>query len=99
MGWKVPEPRARQDRRSLRLLAYEDVRQRILDSRYPPGAMLSENQLAEELRISRTPIREALRDLATAGLVRILPQRGIVVSQLTLQRIGSDDRRGFEVDH
>ncbi len=121
MGSHLPEPRAKQDRRSLRQLAYEDVKQRILDSRYPPGAMLSENQLAEELCISRTPIREALRDLATAGLVRILPQRGIVVSELTLQdtvevyqlreqlecfatrlaaqRIGSDDRRGFEADH
>ena len=73
------------DRSSLRQQAYDEVKRGILDSRYPPGALLSENQLAEELRISRTPIREALRDLATAGLVRILPKRGIVVSELTLE--------------
>ncbi len=73
------------DRRSLRQAAYENLRRGILESRYPPGSLLSENQLADELNISRTPIREALRDLATAGLVRILPQRGVVVSELTVQ--------------
>lgn len=75
----------RQDRRSLRQKAYEDIKRRILDSIYAPGALLSENQLAEEFRISRTPVREALRELATAGLVRILPQRGIVVTEMNLQ--------------
>ncbi len=78
------EPAGR-DRLSLRQKAYAELKQRILDSRHAPGALLSENQLAEELSISRTPVREALRDLATAGLVRILPQRGIVVTELTLQ--------------
>jgi len=73
--------------RSLRLQAYEAIKQGILDSRYAPGALLSENQLAEELQISRTPIREALRELAGGGLVRILPQRGIVVSDLSVQDI------------
>jgi DNA-binding GntR family transcriptional regulator len=73
------------DRLSLRQTAYDAIKRGILDSDYPPGALLSENQLADELSISRTPVREALRDLATAGLVRILPQRGIVVSELTLQ--------------
>jgi DNA-binding GntR family transcriptional regulator len=49
--------------------------------------MLSETQLADDLSISRTPVREALRDLSTAGLVRILPQRGVIVSELSLQDI------------
>lgn len=82
-GTQGPGPRA--DRLSLRQQAYTEVKRAILDSRYPPGALLSENQLADELRISRTPVREALRDLATAGLVRILPQRGIVVSELRVE--------------
>ena len=78
-------PGPRSDRLSLRQQAYTDIKRAILDSRYPPGALLSENQLADELQISRTPVREALRDLATAGLVRILPQRGIVVSELSVE--------------
>lgn len=73
--------------RSLREQAHEAIRRGILDSRYAPGALLSENQLAEELQISRTPIREALRELAGGGLVRILPQRGIVVSELSVHDI------------
>lgn len=73
--------------RSLREQAYEAIKRGILDSRYAPGALLSENQLADELQISRTPIREALRELAGGGLVRILPQRGIVVSELSVHDI------------
>jgi DNA-binding GntR family transcriptional regulator len=72
---------------SLRERAFASIKQRILDSHYAPGELLSENHLAEELEISRTPIREALRDLASSGLVRILPQRGVAVSELTLQDI------------
>jgi DNA-binding GntR family transcriptional regulator len=72
---------------NLREKALATIRQRVLDLRYPPGSLLSENQLAEELGISRTPIREALRELAASGLVRILPQRGIVVSEPSVQDI------------
>jgi DNA-binding GntR family transcriptional regulator len=72
---------------SLRQRAYDEIKKGILDSRYAPNSLLSENQLAEELSISRTPIREALRDLSSGGLVRILPQRGIVVSDLSVQDI------------
>jgi DNA-binding GntR family transcriptional regulator len=72
---------------NLREQALATLRRRILDAEYPPGSILSENQLAAEMGISRTPIREALRELAAGGLVRILPQRGIVVSEPTAQDI------------
>jgi DNA-binding GntR family transcriptional regulator len=72
---------------SLREQALSTIKQGILDSRYSPGSLLSENQLAEELQISRTPIREAMRELAGSGLVRILPQRGIIVSELSMQDV------------
>lgn len=72
---------------SLRQQGYDEIKRRILDSHYAPGTILSENQLAEELQIGRTPIREALRDLAGGGLVQVLPQRGVMVSQLTLHDI------------
>lgn len=80
-------PRPRSNPGNLRERALATIRQRILDQRYAPGSLLSENQLAEELGISRTPIREALRELAGSGLVRILPQRGIVVSEPSVQDI------------
>ena len=73
--------------RSLREDVYDEIRRRILNSTYEPGALLSENVLAADLKISRTPIREALRDLATSGLVKILPQRGVAVSELSLQDV------------
>ncbi|MEO3473694.1 GntR family transcriptional regulator [Roseomonas sp. CAU 1739] len=79
--------RARRPAGNLREQALDTIRERILDLRYPPGSLLSENQLAEELGISRTPIREALRELAAGGLVRILPQRGVVVSEPSVQDI------------
>ncbi|MFH5927470.1 GntR family transcriptional regulator [Roseomonas xinghualingensis] len=72
---------------SLREQALVTIKQGILDSRYPPGSLISENQLAEELRISRTPVREAIRELAASGLVRILPQRGIIVSEPSMQDV------------
>lgn len=79
---KAGEPKA-----SLRERAYAEIKSRILEARYEPDELLSENRLADELKISRTPIREALRDLATAGLVRVLPQRGVAVSQFTPQDV------------
>ena len=72
---------------SLRERAYLQIKSRILDASFAPGSLLSENQLAEELQISRTPIREALRDLSLGGLVKILPQRGVVVAELSLQDV------------
>jgi DNA-binding GntR family transcriptional regulator len=72
---------------SLRQHAYDEIKTRILDSQYAPGALLSEVRLAEDLQISRTPIREALRELSSRGLVQILPKRGVMVSDLTLQDV------------
>ena len=72
---------------SLRERAYQAIKEQILDSRYAPGSMLSEAQLAADLDISRTPIREALRQLATNGLVEILPKRGVLISRLTLEDV------------
>ncbi|MET4491220.1 GntR family transcriptional regulator [Bradyrhizobium sp. LA7.1] len=64
---------------NLREQAYETIRGQILAGEYSPDTLLSENGLAGLLGFSRTPIREAIRDLAKAGLVDVLPKRGIVV--------------------
>jgi DNA-binding GntR family transcriptional regulator len=59
--------------------ATELIREAILDGRLPPGQRLKEEELARELGISRTPVREALLVLQTEGLVDAAPNRGAVV--------------------
>lgn len=62
--------------------AVDALRQMILDGELPPGARLSERALGERLGVSRTPLREALRMLASEGLVRHEPNRGAIVAPL-----------------
>ncbi len=59
--------------------ATEVIRQAILDGRLPPGRRLKEEELANELGISRTPVREALLMLQAEGLVDATPNRGATV--------------------
>jgi len=61
------------------------LRQRIFDGELAPGVFLDEVQLAQELAISRTPLREALKVLTAEGLVRHEPRRGCFVAQVTEQ--------------
>lgn len=59
--------------------AYDVIRRRILDNIYQPGAHALEGELAAELGISRTPVREALIRLQNEGLVEIIPRHGMRV--------------------
>ncbi len=59
--------------------AYALLRRRILDNVYPPGHQVLENELAEELGISRTPMRETLIRLANEGLIEVIPRHGMRV--------------------
>jgi DNA-binding GntR family transcriptional regulator len=61
----------------------EELRQSILTSRRKPGDRLIEEQLSEELGVSRIPIREALHALAAEGLVEVLPRRGASVADVS----------------
>lgn len=70
------------ERISLGVRARDAVRQRIVDGRYPQGARLVEREVAEELRMSRVPVREALRALVTEGLLELLPHSGVRVRRL-----------------
>jgi DNA-binding GntR family transcriptional regulator len=63
--------------------AAEQIRRKIVDGALEPGQALSENALAAELGVSKTPIREALLRLEAEGLVQILPQRGTFVFPLS----------------
>ncbi|MBS0638558.1 MAG: GntR family transcriptional regulator [Acetobacteraceae bacterium] len=55
----------------------------ILTGEFPPGARLDEQQLAGRFGVSRTPVREALRQLATSGLIDLRPRRGALVAAVT----------------
>lgn len=63
----------------------EGLRAAILDGRFKPGERLIEDRLAEEFGVSRNPIREAIRTLASEGLVEVNARKGAVVASLTQQ--------------
>ena len=69
--------------RSLYVTVYDRIKQDIVLARLHPGEPLFEEDLAARLQVSRTPIREALRQLNHDGLVRIIPNKGAFVRVLT----------------
>lgn len=67
----------------LRDVVFYTLRQAILKGELEPGERLMEMQLAEQLGVSRTPIREAIRKLELEGLVLMIPRRGAIVAKIT----------------
>lgn len=75
------------DRYSLRGRVYNSIRDKILSGYYHESEELKENALATELGVSRTPVREALRQLELEGLVNIIPNKGASVTGITAKDI------------
>jgi DNA-binding GntR family transcriptional regulator len=73
--------------------AYQNIRRRILDNEYPQGHQMLEHELASELGMSRTPVREALVRLETDKFVQLVPRHGMRVIPLEL----TDLRDMYEV--
>lgn len=69
----------------LRELVFETLREAIIEGELPPGERLMEVQVAEELGVSRTPVREAIRKLELEGLVAMIPRKGAYVSGLSMK--------------
>lgn len=67
--------------------AYQAMHRAIREGQLPPGARLKEVELAQQLGMSRTPIREAIRKLERDGVVTVLANRGAVVRMLSGQEI------------
>jgi DNA-binding GntR family transcriptional regulator len=65
----------------------DELRRRILDGTFQSGFQLRQDALAEEFGVSRIPIREALVQLEAEGLVKILPHKGAIVSELSIAEI------------
>lgn len=70
---------------SLIQTAYEYIRKQIMLGEFMPGTLLSENELAEALNMSRTPVRTAISQLEYEGLVVSLKNRGILVKELSMK--------------
>lgn len=77
----------RSDSGSIATQIYELVLNRILDMDLKPFQELSEARLAAEFGVSRTPVREAFGRLARRNLVDIYPQRGTLISPISIQRV------------
>lgn len=71
--------------RSLKNLVYDYLREQMQKGELRQGATINMEQTAQKLGVSKTPLREALIKLEAEGFVRILPWRGVVVSELTIQ--------------
>lgn len=61
----------------------DNLAEAILSGEFAPGSRLDEQHLAQRYSVSRTPVREALRQLATTGLIEIRPRRSAVVANVT----------------
>lgn len=64
-------------------VAYEYIKNAILTNQMLPETPVREMEIAEELQMSRTPIREAMRDLEAKGLIKSYPARGVFVTSIT----------------
>jgi DNA-binding GntR family transcriptional regulator len=72
---------------------FKTLRDRIVYMDYPPGKPLSEKEFCEEFKVSRTPLREAIKKLEEMKLVTVIPRYGTYVSSVDINEI----RSAFEV--
>jgi DNA-binding GntR family transcriptional regulator len=72
---------------SLKENAYKIIKEKLLNLEFEPGSRIREDLLAQEISMSRTPVREAINQLSAEGLVNNIPRKGIFVIQLTPQEI------------
>lgn len=75
------------ERRSIQTLVYEELKKNIMSLRLKPGQVMSTQEMATRLEVSRTPVREAFLHLQAEGLVEMIPQRETIVSKIDLERM------------
>lgn len=72
----------REARENAREYALRQIRENIITLKLKPGSSVSENELAKELGISRTPVREALQELQKSNLIEVYPQKGCIIAHI-----------------
>lgn len=75
------------DTATIKEQVYQILRRELVRQRYEPGEWLQENEIAERLNVSRSPVREALRMLTGEGLLVEIPRKGVYVRKLTEDKI------------
>ncbi|MUT64798.1 GntR family transcriptional regulator [Paenibacillus sp. NEAU-GSW1] len=83
----LPPLKPQEQRKSLGDQIYETVREQIVSMKLEPGGMIYENELAEALNVSRTPVREAIRLLVSEQLLDVLPQRGTRIALISERKV------------
>ena len=76
-----------QNHKPLREIVYEELKRQIMVGEIAPGTRMMEVELAEEMGVSRTPVREAIRKLEKEGLVTIEPRRGAYASDISAKEM------------
>ncbi len=75
------------DYKNAREAAFEKIKEAIIKGYFKPGEKLVEQTLAQEMGVSRTPVREAIRRLEAEGFVVSIPRKGVVVSRADKEEI------------
>lgn len=75
------------ERKYLRDLIFEKLQQAIFSGKIKSGERITEKEIAKELSVSRTPVREALYRLASTGVIKIIPHRGFLISKWSSKEI------------
>lgn len=78
-------PGSRRAEGALHLKIYNEIKKGVLRGEMPPGTVLSEAELSRRWEVSRTPVREALRQLELENLVTWAPRRGATVARITVR--------------
>ena len=74
-------------RQGLKQTIYQDLKAKLISCTLPPGTELNELAISEEYGVSRTPVREAISQLEVEGYVRVLPKRGIYISDVSIDDV------------
>jgi len=84
---------------TLAKLAYGAIREYILSGQWKIGVLYNEKAIAADLGISRTPVREALLELASQDLILFLPRRGLMINRFTLRDVNEifELRKAIEI--
>jgi len=75
------------ERKYLRDIIFEKLQKAIFSGKFKSGERITEKEITEELKVSRTPVREALYRLASTGLIKIIPHRGFLISRWSSMEI------------
>ena len=73
--------------RPIKEVVYESLRNTLIESKIPIGERFIEKEYSDRLNISRTPVRESLKQLESEGLVKYIPRTGVVVNRITKEYV------------